>query len=120
MVTHKTTYYEDFTIKTFSEISGDVLVHYEEYNSKGKLVYRKIVDKCETFFEYDRKDRLKRFKIVYEDKTFAWQKYSYTKDTMTILYRGNGKIHKTVYGPVKENGERDMITEKNSIFYLDY
>ena len=112
MVTHKTTYYEDYTIKTFSEFSGDVLVHYEEYNSKGNCVYKNIVGEYEETFEYDRKGRIKRINKIDNAKNLSWKTFSYTKYSMTILDRCAGnppQIYKAVFGPIDEKGERLMI-----------
>jgi hypothetical protein len=114
MITQKNTYYEDYTIKTFSEFSGDVLVHYEEYNSKGNCVYKNIVGEYEKTYEYDTKGRIKRSRMIDNAKNISWRTYSYTKESMTILDRCGGnppQIHKMVFGP-DENGELVMISEK--------
>lgn len=114
MITQKTTYYEDYTIKTFSEFSGDVLVHYQKFNDKGKIIYEKITDNCEKKYEYDSKGRVKRIKTIDNAKNLSWKTFSYTKYTMTILERCGGnppQIYKTVFGPIDEKGERLMINQ---------
>lgn len=114
MITQKTTYYEDYTIKTFSEFSGDVLVHYQKFNDKGKIIYEKIIDNCEKNYEYDSKGRVKRIKTIDNAKNLSWKTFSYTKYTMTILERCAGnppQIYKTVFGPIDEKGERLMINQ---------
>lgn len=114
MIKHKVTFYPDYTIKTFSEYSEDVLVFYEEYNKHGLSIFSEAITGETKKFEYDTKKRIKR--AYHKDKigNISWKKYSYSKENITILHRREGTpsvIHKMIFGPKNEDGERPLIKE---------
>lgn len=115
MIKHKVTFYPDYTIKTFSEYSEDVLVLYEEYNKHGLIIFSEDITGETKKFEYDTKKRIKR--AYHKDKVgnIYWKKYSYSKENITILHRRQdpfGLIHKMIFGPENEDGERPLIKER--------
>jgi hypothetical protein len=115
MITQKATFYDNFNLKTSSDYNGDVLVSYTEYDTKGQRVFTKIIDEYEEKFEYDTKNRIKRYHKIDKLGNKEWKTYSYSKDTLTILHKRTGNpsvIHKLVFGQVNENGERILISEK--------
>ena len=114
MIKHKVSFYPDYTIKTFSEYSEDVLVFYQEFNKDGLSTFSESVDGEIKKFEYDTKKRIKR--AYHKDKVgnISWKKYSYSKEKLIVLHRREGTpsvIHKMIFGPKDENGERPLITE---------
>lgn len=114
MITQNISYYDNFNIKTFSEYSGDVLVLYEEYNKDGLIIFSESITGEIKKFEYDTKKRVKRF--YYKDAVgnISWKKYTYSKKNLIVLHRKEGNpsiIHKIVFGPKDNNGERQIISE---------
>ena len=114
MTTYKTTFHENFNIKTFSEFYSDVLVLYEEFNYNGKIINKTEIGEYQKTYEYDKKNRLIREYQIDSAKRISWKSYTYTKDSMTVLYKNGGPmsiIHKMKFGPEDEKGERKLISE---------
>ena len=84
MVTHETTHYEDFTIKTFTEHTDGVVTTYEEYDTKGRKVYSMNGNFTEKW-EYSR-NRLRR----YSNSRGDWKRYTYNGDKIFVLECDNG------------------------------
>lgn len=84
MITHETTHYEDFTIKTFTECIDGVVTTYEEYNTKGQKVSSVKGNFIEKW-EYSR-NRLRR----YSNSRGDWKRYTYKGDAIFVLESDSG------------------------------
>jgi hypothetical protein len=93
MVKHETTYYEDFTIKTFTEYSNGSITSFENYDKKGKLIYRVVGDLAEQW-EYSR-GKLRR----YSNSKRYWIRYSYKKGMVHVIENGETGIR--TYGYIE-------------------
>jgi hypothetical protein len=103
MITHETTHYEDFTIKTFTERTDDVVTTYEEYNIKGQKISSVKGEFIEKW-EYSR-NRLRR----YSNNNGYWKRYTYKADEIIVLANNGHSISKRVYDKNDDNDESDLI-----------
>ena len=107
MIRQESTYYKGFTIKTFSEFSGDILIKFTEYNKKGKPIFEKQTDGLTRTSKY-RGDKL----VSRYYSNGQWEKYSYSKVKKTRTLMINRPEEKYIWVGVYDAETNECIDSK--------
>ena len=98
MIRQESTYYKDFTIKTFSEFTGGVLTRYIQYNKLGQETHQEVMDDVSGVVILSRISKYRGKKLIskhYSDG--QWDKYSYSKTNNTYRIMVNRPYEKSIW-----------------------
>jgi hypothetical protein len=111
MIRQESTYYEDFTIKTFSEFTGGVLTRYIQYNKLGQETHQEVMDDVSGIVILSRISKYRGKKLIskhYSDG--QWDKYSYSKTNNTYRLMVNRPAEKSIWIGIF-NAETDVCID---------